>query len=126
MSEHDMQTFIDALGQLEVEQNVEPLVELYAEDSRCENLTRESNLTGPDGARQFWTEDRGLFDTVHSKFHNTVSSGDVAMLEWTRTGVGRGGDSIDLSGVSVIEFQDGKIVRFAGYFDPSSLGAQAL
>ena len=126
MPEHDMQAFIDALGQLEADRNVEPLVELYADDSRCENLTGEGNLTGPDGARRFWTEDRGLFDSVQSQFQNTVSDGDVAMLEWTRTGVGRGGDSIDLSGVSVIEFRDGQIIRFAGYFDPSALGAQAL
>jgi ketosteroid isomerase-like protein len=126
MSQHDARAFMDALNTLEAEQDVEPLVGLFAEDSRCENLTGQGEHAGPDGARQFWTADRGLFDTVHSEFRNTVSEGDVTILEWKRTGRGRGGDAIDLSGVSVLEFRDGHITRFAGYFDPSTLGDQAL
>jgi ketosteroid isomerase-like protein len=126
MPDQDVHTFIDALGRLEAERDVEPLVQLFAEDSRCENLTGQGDHTGPEGARAFWSEDRGLFDDVHSEFRNTVSEAGVSMLEWKRTGTGRGGDAIDLVGVSVVEFREGQITRFAGYFDPSTLGAQAL
>jgi ketosteroid isomerase-like protein len=126
MSDHDARAFIDALNTLEAENDVEPLVGLYAEDSRCENITGQGDHTGPDGARTFWTEDRGLFESVHSEFANVVSEGDVTMLEWKRTGTGKGGDAIDLIGVSVVEFQDGQITRFAGYYDPARLGDQAL
>lgn len=126
MSDQDAHAFIDALTALEADNDVEPLVQLFAEDSRCENLTGHAEHTGPDGARTFWTADRGLFQSVHSEFANVVSEGDVTMLEWKRTGTGRGGDAIDLAGVSVIEFSGGAITRFAGYFDPATLGDQAL
>jgi ketosteroid isomerase-like protein len=125
MSDHDADTFIDALRTLEDDGNVDPLVALYAEDSVSTNLAG-AQLTGPDGAREFWTADRSLFTSVHSEFRHTVTDGAVAMLEWTRTGEGRSGDSVDLDGVSVIEFTDGKITRFAGYIDPSALGEQSL
>jgi limonene-1,2-epoxide hydrolase len=126
MPDHDAQTFIDALHRLEADNDVEPLVRLFAPDSRCENLTGHGDHTGPEGARAFWTADRGLFQTVQSQFANVVSEGAVTMLEWKRTGTGRGGDAIDLSGVSVVEFSGGAITRFAGYFDPTTLGDQAL
>ncbi len=126
MSDHDARAFIDALNRLEADNDVEPLVGLFAPDSRCENLTGNGDHSGPEGARTFWTADRGLFQSVHSEFANVVSQGDVTMLEWKRTGTGRGGDAVDLVGVSVVEFSDGQITRFAGYFDPATLGDQAL
>jgi ketosteroid isomerase-like protein len=125
MSQHDAETFVHALRTLENDGDVDPLVALYAQDSVSTNLAG-AQMTGPEGAREFWTADRSLFQTVTSEFHNTVTEGDVTVLEWTRTGQGRGGDDVDLAGVSVLEFADGQITRFAAYIDPSALGDQSL
>jgi ketosteroid isomerase-like protein len=125
MSEHDATAFVDALRTLEDDGNVDPLVALYADDSVSTNLAG-AQMTGPDGAREFWTADRSLFTSVRSEFRNTVTDGAVAMFEWTRTGEGRGGETVNIDGVSVVEFADGRIMRFAGYIDPSALGQQSL
>ena len=88
MSDVRAQSFIDALRSLEDDGDLEPLVALYGEQSRSENLTASDEFSGAEGARRFWSADRGLFEQVHSEFRNVLEDDDRVVLEWQRTGPG--------------------------------------
>jgi ketosteroid isomerase-like protein len=126
MSQTRAEQFIDALTKLEHGDGPDALVELFADGCTVQNLTLGADLHGKDGARRFWTEDQSMFDEVESEFRNVIVDGDRAALEWQRHGTGRDGGAVDYAGVSVLEFGDGGIVRFMGYFHPRELGRQAI
>lgn len=122
MSSTDAQTFQDALARLEADGDAGPLVDLFAEDGECDNLTHASPERGRDGAHRFWTQDRSQFETVRSDFRNVIDHGDRIVLEWTREGTARDGAAVRYDGVSLIELRDGAISRFCAYFDPREIG----
>lgn len=126
MTEQLPQDFIDALHRLESDGDIDAIAGLFAEESTCGNITATEEHAGPDGARTFWSQDRALFDEVHSEFREVVVDDDHAALEWRRTGTGRSGDAVDYDGVSVLSFADGRITRFKAYFDPKRVGRRAL
>ena len=118
----DANDFIDALRRLEADGDVEPLARMFADDGVLENPSSGAgHFVGPDGARRFWSEDRGLFGEVRSEFRNVLQTDDRAAMEWTRHGTRDGGEEISLSGVSLLELRDGRIARFAAYFDTREL-----
>jgi steroid delta-isomerase-like uncharacterized protein len=124
MSDERAHTFIEALRRLEADGDADALVELFAEDSECDNVTPSDPYRGKDGAREFWQQDRALFADVKSEFKNVIVRDDRVALEWTRTGSARDGDPIELEGVSLLELEDGRIRRFKAYFDPHQVGRQ--
>lgn len=125
MAEQDLtRRFIDALGRLEQDREVEPLVALHAEDSDVGNVNAPERFHGPDGARRFWTEYRATFGEMRSEFRNTITTGDRAALEWTTTGTTADGKPVEYEGVSILEVERDTITRFRAYFDPGKLGRQ--
>ena len=117
--------FREALGRLEEHAEVDPLLELFAEDVVIDTATPAPGLSGRDGARRLWTQDRELFSRVRSTFRNVVVDGDVAILEWHRDAQDRNGRDVSHPGVSVLELRDGEIARFAVHFDPTPLAPGA-
>lgn len=124
MSEQLARTFIEALHALENDRDVEPLAALYTADAPLGNVLRPDRFRGPDGARQFWTEYRGTFDDVESRFRNVIAAGDRAALEWRTRGTSQAGKSVQYDGVTVLEMADDRITRSCAYFDPAALGEQ--
>jgi ketosteroid isomerase-like protein len=125
MPEQAALTFIEALRGLEQTRAVEPLIALYAEESSVGNVLHPDHFQGPDGARRFWTEYRGTFETLESTFQNIIVTEDRAALEWATTGTTTDGAPVRYSGVTILEFNDGKITRSTAYFDPVRLGHQS-
>lgn len=125
MSDDTIQSFLDALGRLEADGDVEPIVALFGDDAVLQNVTVAGDFHGQDGARHFWSDDRRVFGEVSSEFRNVIVDGDRAALEWTRRGTSRGGDPIEYPGVSILELAGGRISRFMAYFHPRELGRQA-
>jgi ketosteroid isomerase-like protein len=123
MAAPNAQQFIDALHRLEEEHDLDGMIALFAEESETSNPTDTAPHRGPDGARQFWDAYRRSFADIHSEFRNVVVSDDVAFLEWTSRGNAADGAPVEYDGVSVVEYQDGKVRRFRAYFDPSALQA---
>ena len=117
------QQFIDALHRLEEHHDLDGMVALYADESATSNPTDASPHRGPSGARRFWDAYRRSFTEIHSEFRNVVATDDVAILEWTSRGNAVEGAPVEYDGVSVVEYQDGKVKRFRAYFDPSALQA---
>lgn len=108
--------FIDALHRLHTDDNVEPMVALFAEDAQLSKLGQQHHQRGPEGARGFWRTYRDVFDEIEATFVHTISNEGSAALEWTSTGTLRGGVSVSYAGVSVLVGQE-SITAFRTYYD---------
>ena len=75
------------------------------------------------GPRQTRCEFVDQFEQIRSEFARVVD-GEVAVLEWTSTGRLRTGADISYRGVSVLDFDgDGRVTRFATYYDTTPFSA---
>ncbi len=124
MSDKVAKAFIEALWTLEETKDAGPLTALYAENASVGNVIAPDQYRGPDGARKFWTEYRGSFDTAKSQFRNVIASDGGAALEWTTEGTSFSGSPLSYSGVTILEIEGEKVTRSSAYFDPSALGRQ--
>jgi ketosteroid isomerase-like protein len=117
------QQFIDALHTLEQggPDDVDALVALYSANAVLVNAALKlagEQRTGPDGARQFWTEYRKTFGAALSEFAQITVNDQSAGLFWTTKGTGNDGQPMEYDGVSLLVFDvDGKIKLFRGYYD---------
>jgi hypothetical protein len=101
------------------------MAELYAPDATISNPLVRIEHQGPEGARRFWSPYRAAFGSIRSEFHHVLEEDGAALLKWTSTGTGP--DSmIRYRGVSVLEFEGGKLTAFRTYFDPRHLGEQLV
>jgi hypothetical protein len=124
VSEHVAKEFIEALGRLEAERDVETIASLFAEDAQIDNVTSAEGNQGRGGAKDFWRAYRETFDTMKSTFRNQIVTEGRAALEWQTTGSAKNGHAINYEGVSILEIEGDKITRFYAYFDPRKLGKQ--
>ena len=124
MANATAEAFIEALGCLEREREVGPLVALFADDSSAGNVVSPSDYRGPEGARAFWEHYRATFNEVRSSFRSVIGADGRAALEWSSEGTTRAGAPLRYEGVSLLTFEGGKIKRFYAYFDPRALGHQ--
>lgn len=116
--------FIGALHRLEDQDDVGAIAELFAEGADLRNPAHAPKERGQEGARRFWRAYRGTFREIHSEFRNVVETDRAALLEWRSRGRTAEGRPVDYEGVSVLEFEDGRIRSFRAYFDPTELGHQ--
>lgn len=120
MPNSDVDRFVDALHRLERDRDVEPMVALFDADAELWKLDGRQAAQGVDGARQFWTDYRDVFDTVDSEFTSRTETADRAVLEWTsRTRLATGHD-LTYRGVSVLDLGDGPLTGFRTYYDSSA------
>lgn len=120
--ENIAEKFIEALRKLEADENLDEIVDLFADDCQVGNITIHENLSGKDGAREFWTHYRKTFGEIRSEFKNKITSDGAAALEWTSTGTSANGSEINYEGVSILEADGDRIRRFFAYFNPAKLG----
>jgi limonene-1,2-epoxide hydrolase len=116
--------FIEALRALEEQRELEAMVALYAEESEVGNINAPEKFMGPDGAREFWTKYRETFGEVRSTFRNRIITDTRSALEWTTEGTTANGAPVNYEGVSILEIEGDRIMRFRAYFDPEALGKQ--
>ncbi|HEX7317248.1 MAG TPA: nuclear transport factor 2 family protein [Pyrinomonadaceae bacterium] len=125
MSEQVAKRFVEALGRLEAERELETIVGLFAADAEVGNVVSPEKFRGPEGAREFWgAKYRDTFGEVRSTFRNVFATGERAVLEWTTEGTAKGGAIVKYDGVSILETDGERITRFRAYFDAGALGRQ--
>lgn len=112
--------FVAALARLERDGDVQPLVDLYADESVSGNVLRVDAFSGPAGANEFWTSYREQFGTIESTFDNVIENDGAIALEWSSTGTMQGRD-VAYRGVTIVEVAGDRIVRSCAYFDPTAL-----
>jgi hypothetical protein len=117
------QQFIDALHQLEDNNESGPIVGLCAEDAEITNPHVNKQHARPQGAQRFWQQYRSTFDTVHSNFLNVIEADSSTVLEWESEGTLKPGNQpVNYRGVSIIQWNaSDQITRFAAYFDTDDL-----
>lgn len=116
--------FITALRALERDRDAEPLAALYADDATVGNTATTRTLTGPDGAREFWSGYRDTFDTIESEFRTQLESDEAIALEWVSTGTLSGGEDVRYEGVTIVVLDGDKAARSTAYFDPRAILGQ--
>jgi ketosteroid isomerase-like protein len=125
MSREVADSFVAALWELEENEDVEPLVEIHAEDCEVGNVSVPGTFDGHDGLREFWTQYRKTFGEVKSEFRNVIATDDRAALEWTTKASSNGGP-VSYDGVSILEIEGEKVRRFMTYFDTRHLTRQVV
>lgn len=123
MAKPTAEEFVTALRRVEEDGDLEPMAALYADDAALQTPTEHERDVGPAGARRFWGAYRHSFLSIQSRFRGVLESDARIMLEWTSVCRTAAGVETSYDGVSVVETRDGRIVRFAAYFDPSQLTA---
>jgi SnoaL-like domain len=125
MSQQVADDFVEALRKLEEDRDVEPLVEIHADDCEVGNVSVSETFRGHEGLRGFWTEYRKTFGEMKSTFRNVFATEQGAALEWTTEGISNG-NTVIYDGVSILEIDGGKVRRFIAYFDPRALTPQVV
>ena len=116
-----VQRFADALHELERTRDLDAFVQLFSEEARLVRPEGRGDVTGKDGARQFWQAYLDQFDEIGSRFSRLEEDGRLGELEWTGTGQLRTGRPISYTGVSLLEIDgDGMVTRFATYYDTAA------
>lgn len=117
--------FIRSLHDVEKNHTPDPLLGLFTEHSTLSRLTSNEVYKGLEGARAFWKEYLSFFKQIESRFINVIHAGDTAVLEWEAEGRFETGEPIHYRGVSVVEFENGKVKGFRTYYDSAKFNQAA-
>ncbi|SRR6056297_51994 len=115
--------FIAAIAALERDGDTDPIAALYSETARCGNVIEPERFEGPEGAGAFWGAYRSQFADITSTYEAVVAGETSATLEWQSEAT-IDDESLTYRGVTVLEFDDGRIVRSCAYFDPAAIARQ--
>jgi ketosteroid isomerase-like protein len=113
--------FADTVNQIEQTGDVEPLIELFSDNSTLLSPEREIVASGRDAIRKFWSLYLHSFQTVRSTFTRIRSSGELGILEWESEGTLQNGAPFHYCGVSLLDVNDDRVQRFATYYDTAAL-----
>ena len=112
--------FAKALQSFESDGHIEPLLACFAPEAEIASIGLVEAHRGVDGAKEFWTAYRSLFDRVLSTFTHAHTTNDLAVLEWQSTGALAGGQPITYRGVTILEYTGQLIRRFDTYYDSAA------
>ena len=87
-----------------------------------------ANINGPEGAKKLAEMYRSAFPDTHFAIEEQIGEGDFVAVRWTATGTNDGelmgmppnGKKVDLTGMSIFRFEDGKIAE--GWSNWDTLG----
>ena len=115
------QTFADALQELERTGDLDAFLEVFADDVQLLRPEPGNGEQGREGARRFWQLYLDQFQRIASEFSRVVDADRLGELEWISKGRLAAGRDIDYAGCSLLEHDDdGKVVRFATYYDTAA------
>lgn len=120
MSNENTSRFMQTLQHIEETGEVESLVALFSDEAELINLAMPEPLKGKEGAQRFWQKYLSVFDRIHSQFTNVVEGNNTSVLEWVSRGTLSNSEEITYRGVSVLEFNDGKVQHFRTYYDSAT------
>jgi len=126
MSEQNKRTARRIFEEIESQGNLAVVDEIFATD--FVNHTPFGENHGPEGAKQFATMLRTAFPNLHSTVEDQVAEGDKVATRFTARGTHRGdlqgipasGNTMEITGIVLSRFANGKIVEQWG--NPDLLG----
>lgn len=118
------QRFATGLQQLEVTGDLEAFVSLFSGEVELLRPEQDTAERGHEGAVRFWRTYLGQFQEVRSSFARLVDAERLSELEWSSEGTLHTGRPIAYRGCSLLEHDDqGKVLRFATYYDTAAFSA---
>jgi ketosteroid isomerase-like protein len=125
MPETRASAFAEALQQFEQDGDLDAFVRIFTDDAELLRPEQRSGQSGSAGAKAFWQAYLDQFGQIRSTFSRVVEAGDLGELEWTSRGTLGSGTDVEYEGVSLLEFaEDGRVRRFATYYDTAALSAR--
>jgi steroid delta-isomerase-like uncharacterized protein len=98
----------------------------HMDDQVIDDITPVGILRGPGEVRDFFTDLFAAFPDFEFSVEQSISSPDMAAVQWRATGTFRGapfqgieptGRRVEIRGCDCVEVEDGKIVRITAYYD---------
>ena len=126
MTEEVAYRFIQALGALEQDGEVEPIVSTFTESCEIGTPITPGKLHGREQAREFWRAYRTAYRDIRSTFRNIVIGNNSIALEWTASGVSRQGKEFHYDGVTILDTAGSRITHFRSYFDGRAVHEQVM
>ncbi|MBV1695352.1 MAG: nuclear transport factor 2 family protein [Hyphomicrobiales bacterium] len=107
--------FVAALDTLEARGDSDPLIAMFADGAALESLGKVEE--GLDAPKRFWSRYRDQFDEIRSSFSKVIEEPGAVALIWRSRGRLKAGKPIDYTGVSILELDGDRIVRFQTIYD---------
>lgn len=119
--------FADALQRFEQDGDIDRFVrDIFTDDAELLRPELVHQSSAHEGAEEFWRQYRDQFRSIQSDFSRVNQDGDLGVLEWRSSGTRITGDDIAYAGVSLLDFApDGRVQRFATYYDTAAFTAGA-
>ena len=110
--------FVRALRALENELDLQPMVQLYAEDCDLRSPLGDEALIGLEAVRRYWRQYLDRFQAIRTEFLALHDGRDGSALEWISSAVAWDGHPLEFSGATMLMSKDERITRMSVYFDP--------
>jgi steroid delta-isomerase-like uncharacterized protein len=110
------------------QRNLDALYEFYAPDALWHQP--DQNLQGLEEVKQWLARPFEAFPDLNVSVEDVIAEGDKVIIRYTSRGTHQGetgglgpptGRQIELEGIAILRFEDGKIVEFWDRFDNLSL-----
>lgn len=120
---------IDAVSR----QDFATLRQFWTEDTVDDFVALGIEVRGPDALEAFFRQMHDAFPDFSMTVVRTIAEGDTAVSEWRITGTFTGapfngihptGKAIELRGVDIMEFRDGKLGRNTVIYDAATFARQ--
>lgn len=118
---NQVQSFIRALGKMERTGNMDDLVPLFSEEAELSSLGSPVPVRGKVGVYRFWRGYLGTFKSIQSDFKKVIEKDNLAVLEWTSRGKLPNDKGFQYDGVTLLEYDGKKVIRFKAYYDTAML-----
>jgi ketosteroid isomerase-like protein len=126
MSDRRTERFATMLQELEQRRDAAHLLPLFAEDVELQRMPSQRVFRGRTEAREFWREYLETFPEVSTQFHAVSGGDDRAALEWQSSCRLPGGQPIQYTGCTVIEFEGDLVSKLRTYYDSAAVLGRAV
>ncbi len=113
--------FARALRALENELDLQPMVQLYADDCEVRSPLVHDPLIGLEGVRRYWRQYLDNFQEIRSEFLSLHDGKTGAALEWISSAVAWDGTILEFAGATMLLSKDERITSMRVYFDPRAV-----
>jgi ketosteroid isomerase-like protein len=110
--------FVRAFRGLENELDLQPMIQLYAEDCELRSPIVEEPLIGLEAARRYWRQYLDRFQAIRTEFVSLHDGRNGSALEWISSAVAWDGHPLEFGGATVLQSKDERITSMHVYFDP--------
>lgn len=111
-----IEKFTHALHAIDQTGDCNKMTELFSEQCEISNVAIKP-MHGKKGVERFWQDYCSMFNHIKTDFHRIHETNGKGFLEWTSRGELKSGRPIVYEGMTMIEWDQDRIVRFKAFHD---------